>query len=41
MHKANEQMNIKETLLKEKIYTKAQATAVATYACSSPEHLKN
>jgi len=29
-------MNIRQALLQNKIYTKAQATAITTYACSSP-----
>jgi hypothetical protein len=33
-------MNIKEALLQEKIYTKAQATAITIYACSSPACFK-
>ena len=31
-------MNIKETLLQEKIYTKTGANTITTYACSSPSH---
>jgi len=33
-------MNTREALLQDKIYTKAQATAVTNYACSSPEQFK-
>jgi hypothetical protein len=33
-------MNIREVLLQDKIYTKAQATSITNYACSSPEHFK-
>jgi hypothetical protein len=33
-------MNIREALLQDKIYTKAQANTITNYACSSPEHFK-
>jgi hypothetical protein len=33
-------MNIKEALLQDKIYTKAQAATITDYACTSPENFK-
>ncbi|WP_170971053.1 hypothetical protein [Ilyomonas limi] len=40
MYNVIEPMNIRETLLQEKIYTKSQANAFTAYACLSPEHFK-